>query len=772
MGLFNRKIIDWKIRNLASAVGIGTIILAIATLYVLTQVGYTKVTLLRNEQLGSLNLIAIPLSPEILANNQLNFNQQIKKIERIIFSFEKGGEMSYGEELVTIPKPQNKAFISSLKTLRNSWDTYKSALFDLQEKSFNGIEQKNISVLYTVFIKNAEANNKVVKSMGDAEQSEELLATIFLMVYVVFLVVMIILIMRYLILGPLYKVSLASRELAMGNLTDKIEYDARNEVGYIAKNTNSLADILKYATDFTKQIGEGKLDAKYKGLEKNENALATSLLQMREQMSHTAKVDKERNWATEGLAKFADILRSNNDNIQDLSFMIVSNLVKYIGANQGALFIISKEEHAEKDDIKIVMEAAYAYERRKRVKKEMRIGEGLVGQVVQEGDKIYLTDVPENYVEIRSGLGETLPRSILIVPLKINGEIKGVVEIASINEIASYKIDFVEKLGENIASTIANTQTNERTKKLLEESQSMTEQMRSQEEEMRQNMEEMEATQEEMGRAQQEMESKESTLNALINNTTDSIILIDKEYAILVMNQVIKDRYKGTQYEVMKEGSNALDMLGDVREEWKGYYDSAFSGERLSFTIKSSVKGENAYRHYDINPISDHNGNITGASIFSRDNTNEKTIEEEKEKVAQDLKRRGYVMDALINNTNDTFFAINTNYEILVVNTVLKKRFEESKIDLSPGVNILTVLAEDQVVKWKARYDQALAGENVRLEEIRELSSGNLVIETRCEPIKNTAGEVIGVSTVSKDITDLKTAEKRINELEAKLNKQ
>jgi PAS domain S-box-containing protein len=771
MGLFNRKIIDWKIRNLAYAVGLGTILLAIVTLFVLTQVGYTKITLVRNEQLGKLNLMALPLSPELLANNQSNFNQEIKKIERIIFSFEKGGEMSYGEELIKIPQPQNKALISSLQTLRSSWDAYKSALFDLEEKSFRGIDEKSISILYAVFIKSTVENNKVVKSMGDAEQSDEIQATIFLMVYVVFLIVMIISIMRFLILGPLYKVSLASRELARGNLTDKINYDARNEVGYIAKNINALADILKHATDFTKKIGEGKLDAEYKGLEENENALATSLLKMREQMAHTAKVDKERNWVTEGLAKFADILRTNNDNIQDLSFMIVSNLVKYIGANQGALFIIVKDEHAEKDEVKIVMEAAYAYERRKRIKTELNIGEGLVGQVVQEGDTIYLTDVPENYVDIKSGLGETLPRSILIVPLKINGEIKGVVEIASINEIPSYKIEFVEKLGENIASTIANTQTNERTKKLLEESQSMTEQMRSQEEEMRQNMEEMEATQEEMARGQREMELKESTLNALINNTTDSIILIDKDYTILVMNQVIKDRYKGSQYEVMKEGSNALDMLGDVKQEWKGYYDSAFSGERLSFTIKSSVKGENTYRHYDINPISDHMGDITGASIFSRDITNEKTIEQEKEKVAEDLKRRGYVMDALINNTKDTFFAINTNYEILVVNTVLKQRFEQSKIDLSPGVNILTVLAEDQVVKWKARYDQALSGENVRLEEVRELATGNLVIETRCEPIKNTAGEVIGVSTVSKDITDLKTAEARIKELEAKLNK-
>lgn len=768
MRILSKSLKDWKIRNLAYMVGLGTVILAAITLYVLTQVGYTKVSILRNEELGKLNYLVLPLSPEVLAVNQANFDSHLKKIDKVIFTFENGGNMLFGGEEIHIPAAENKQLINSLKNLRISWDQYKTKLLDQQEQSFNGLISKSIKNSYNGLLKQIEINNRAVMALAEKEHNNKNIATVLLMIYIVFLIIMIILIMRYLILGPLYKVSLASRELAKGNLADKISYNTRNEVGYIAKNTNALADILKHATNFTKEIGEGKLDADYKGIEENNNALATSLLQMRDQMQQTAKADKERNWVTEGLAKFADILRTNNDNIQDLSFVVVSNLVKYIGANQGALFILT-EGDSEEDDVIIKMEAAYAFERRKRIKSELKIGEGLVGQVVQEGDKIYLTDVPKDYIEIKSGLGETLPRSILIVPLKINDQIKGVVEIASIEEIPPYKIDFVEKLGENIASTIANTQTNERTRLLLEESQSMTEQMRSQEEEMRQNMEEMEATQEEMARAQQEMEVKESTLNALINNTTDSIILIDKDYTILVMNQVIKDRYKGTQYEVMKEGSNALDMLGDVRDEWKGYYDRAFAGERLSFTIKSSVKGENSYRHYDINPISDQNGNITGASIFSRDITHEKRVEEEKEKITNDLKRRGYVMDSLINNTNDTFFAIDKNYEILVVNDVLKKRFEQSKIDLRPGVNILDVLAKDQLEKWKTRYDKALAGEKVRVEEERELPTGNLVIETRCEPILNTEGEAIGVSTVSKDITELKLAEKKVKELEAKL---
>ena len=768
MKLFSRKLRDWKVRNLAYMVGLGTIILAILVFYVLTQVGITQATLVRNDQLGNLAEKLVKLSPIYLEKNTENFDTHLNDIERILHSYERGGNLKYGDEIVKIAPAKAPSLVSVLKKERASWENYKKRLLSAKDIDFEGFNANENLLAYEQLIKNSQAIKNTVHKLTKEEQLDENIATALLMGYIAFLITMIILIMRYLILGPLYKVSLASRELAKGNLTEKITYNTRNEIGYVAKNTNALADILKHATEFTKKIGEGNLEAEYKGLDDNENALANSLLEMRKQMKESATADKERNWVAEGLAKFADILRTNNDNIKELSFTVISNLVKYIGANQGALFILNKDEHLEQPTI--TMEAAYAYERRKRIKRELHIGEGLVGQVVQEGDKIYLTEVPEDYVEIRSGLGETLPRCILIVPLKINGEIKGVVEIASISNIEKYKIEFVEKLGENIASTIANTQTNERTKLLLEESQSMTEEMRSQEEEMRQNMEEMEATQEEMARAQQEMEVKESTLNALINNTTDSIILIDTDYTILVMNQVIKDRYKGTQYEVMKEGTNALDMLGDVRKEWKGYYDRAFEGERLSFTIKSSVKGENSYRHYDINPIVDSSGHITGASIFSKDITEQKNMEIQKEEMTQDLKKRGYVMNALINNTTDTFFAINTDYEILVVNDVLKNRFKQSNIDLSPGVNILDVLPKDQIEKWKARYDQALQGEKVKVEEVRELASGNLVIETRCEPILNTAGEVIGVSTVSEDITQLRAAEQLVEELQKKLD--
>lgn len=212
--------------------------------------------------------------------------------------------------------------------------------------------------------------------------------------------------------------------------------------------------------------------------------------------------DKKREWTNNGLAKFADILRAQNNEIQKSYDAIITNLVKYLDANQGGLFVVEGEENSKFIELK----SYYAYERKKYLEKRIEIGEGLVGQCYLEKDIVFLTKVPENFITITSGLGNATPRCVLLVPLMLNEEVFGVIELASFKPFEQYQIDFLKKVGENTAATISNLKINERTKLLLEESQQQSEEMRSQEEEMRQNMEELSATQEEMARRQQEVE--------------------------------------------------------------------------------------------------------------------------------------------------------------------------------------------------------------------------------------------------------------------------
>ena len=284
-----------------------------------------------------------------------------------------------------------------------------------------------------------------------------------------------------------------------------------DEIGDMSSALNDLIDSFRKFTNFAKEIGKGNYNVQFEPLSEQDD-LGNALLEMRDNLKKAAveeekrkEEDEQRNWASQGIARFSEILRENNDNLEELSYQIIKNLVKYTETNQGGLFTINDEDENNQF---IELKAAYAYNRRKYLEKKIDMGVGLIGRVIQEGETIYMTDIPDNYINITSGLGDANPRSLLIVPLKTNDEIHGAIEIASFHELEQYQIEFIERVGENIASTLSTVKINIRTNELLEKSQQQAEEMKSQEEEMRQNMEELKATQEESARREKQLEEK------------------------------------------------------------------------------------------------------------------------------------------------------------------------------------------------------------------------------------------------------------------------
>jgi methyl-accepting chemotaxis protein len=311
------------------------------------------------------------------------------------------------------------------------------------------------------------------------------------------------------------------RQFSLGNFhTDfKIEGGKIRELELISDSVNDLKAGLDKAVAFAEEIGRGNLDAPFKPLSDNDE-LGSSLLSMRDSLKKAQvetderqELDRKQNWITEGTAKFGDILREYNNDMFDFSFNIISNLVKYVGANQGGLFVINDDN---KDDVYFELTAGYAYNIRKILKKKVEPGVGLIGRCILENDSIYISNLPEDYINITSGLGEKSPQYLLIVPFKFNNKIYAVVEIASFNEIEPYKQQFVEEVGNSIASTIATVKINIQTNKLLQELKVQSEELASQEEEMRQNMEEMKATQEDMSKKVDEYTQTNDVLNQMI----------------------------------------------------------------------------------------------------------------------------------------------------------------------------------------------------------------------------------------------------------------
>jgi len=301
------------------------------------------------------------------------------------------------------------------------------------------------------------------------------------------------------------------RDLSQGMLsTDHTIAARKDELGDMAQSLAKVVEGLHRTADFASAIGEGNLEEDYQALS-DDDILGEKLLQMRDQLQQNDKEAQLRNWSTHGLTLFTDILRQAQD-IEGLGNQVLKQLVDYLKINQGAFFIV---EDADGEPL-LTMKACYAYQRKKHINKSQPVGDGVLGQAYLEQAPIHLTEIPDDYADIRSGLGGAQPSTILVVPLTVEGVVEGVLELASFTPLEEHQVAFVERVAEPIASALRNTRVNLQTNQLLAESQQQAEMMRAQEEEMRQNMEELSATQEEMHRKEKAYLEKIEKLEAQV----------------------------------------------------------------------------------------------------------------------------------------------------------------------------------------------------------------------------------------------------------------
>ncbi|MDH5604262.1 MAG: PAS domain-containing protein [Cyclobacteriaceae bacterium] len=400
------------------------------------------------------------------------------------------------------------------------------------------------------------------------------------------------------------------RQLGLGKINNQFRIkDSNDELGEMGKAVQSLITGLKGTAGFADKIGKGEYNAEFVPLSK-EDVLGNALISMRDNLASVASEDKKRNWATEGMAKFSDVLR-NNQNLKALSENVIRELVKYLGVNQGGFYVVEEVDRGEEPYM--TMSAAYAWGKQKLLEQKIYRGDGLSGQAWQEGMTIYLTDVPDNYITITSGLGDANPSVVLLVPLKVNDIVYGVIEIASFHAIEEYKKEWLERIAESIASSIATVRMNTKTKKLLEESQEMTEQMRSQEEEMRQNMEELQATQEEIDRNQRE---SENTIEA-INNAIQSLEL-DVEGTIIKANDNFCETLGYSSNEIIDEPYRMFVSKEEkFSEDFRNFLKDLANGvEREGEFLLIKKTGDECWLKGSFTPFKDAYGNVLKVLFF------------------------------------------------------------------------------------------------------------------------------------------------------------
>ncbi|HEU4325932.1 MAG TPA: response regulator, partial [Roseiflexaceae bacterium] len=330
--------------------------------------------------------------------------------------------------------------------------------------------------------------------------------------------------------------------VANGDLKRKLTLEARGEIATLADTINEMIDTLAtfadQVTTVAREVGiEGKLGGQanvpgaagtWRDLTDNVNRLAANLTtqirtiaeiatavtkgdltraidveaqgevaelkdninQMIANLRDTTQQNQQQDWLKTNLARFTRMLQGQRD-LMSVSKQILSELAPLVYAQQGLFYIMDSSENPDGPNGNGLMPegvlrllSTYAYRERKNLANRFHIGEGLVGQCALEKDRILLTDVPNDYIKISSGLGEATPLNIVVLPVLFEGQVKAVIELASFHRFSDIHLTFLDQLTESIAIVINTIEASSRTEELLKQSQALAEELQGQQREL------------------------------------------------------------------------------------------------------------------------------------------------------------------------------------------------------------------------------------------------------------------------------------------------
>jgi PAS domain S-box-containing protein len=567
------------------------------------------------------------------------------------------------------------------------------------------------------------------------------------------------------LLQPLNSMTDTLDMVSKGILPEKIESDSNDEFGQMATKVDGLVQTLKGSAQFARLVGEGKFDAPYKPASEDD-MLGLALLNMRENLIENERKDKERNWIVRGVAEVAEILRMH-DSLDALGDDVLQFIIEKIGAIQGVFYIVNDEQ---KEKL-IEMRASFAYGRKKYLKKSFRFAEGLVGQAAAERDYVMRTEIPDSYVTISSGiLGDQKPNCILIVPLITNEEVYGVVEFAGLKKFDPSQVKFVQELSLILARTIFNIKVNERTRKLLGESQTLSAELTEKQEVLRQNAEEMRATQEELQRSNVKLEEQieevnrtQNRMQLLLENASEVITIYEEDGTIRYISPSVETILGYSQKELQGK-TDAGRIHPDSSEIARGLFQHLREkpGEKITVQLEYKTK-DGRYIWLEATGTNFmSNKAIHGFILNSRDITERRRAEQEQ--------RMRSKMQALSENSLDIITRLEHD-EISYINPTIQAytgksplRFLNKKIreaELETGI----------LDQWLSIVEQVnSSNDKISTEMDFPSEMGKRIMQVNAIPEYDEQKNIESVLLVSHDITERKEIELEIQNKNKKIN--
>lgn len=391
-----------------------------------------------------------------------------------------------------------------------------------------------------------------------------------------------------------------------------------NELKSISLLAEKLKDGLQKTENFANDIANDKLMSNFTPLS-DKDKLGFSLISLKENLLKNKQEEIERknrqeeiNWINKGTTKFGDILRLNLNSIDRLSYEVISNLTDSVDAVQGGFFIFNSVKGLEY----LELSAFYSYNRKIYKRKIIKLGDGLVGTCALERKIIHM-EIPDNYLEITSGLGNSNPRYIILSPLIYNDKIMGILEIASLNKFTDLHVDFIEKISVNIGSSLETVKINEQTVELLDHSEKQASNMVVKEKELKDKIKELEIEQKKAKKAEKQMKGFIDSLN----KTGHTAEFDSKAKLISINNQLLNILKISYQDATTKNYYEILNIDIHDLETHQNYWKMLKNNEVVKFIQKIKINKKEVWLDIILSPILNEDEIFTKVLLIAFDNT-------------------------------------------------------------------------------------------------------------------------------------------------------